>query len=61
MRSVMGITKKPVLAPNSKWADRIFTEIIGKVTPTIFEISHKMGTAVLNISNCFIHSGYADR
>ena len=59
--SVRSITDQPVLSPDSTRTDRIFTKIIRKTASPIFQIGSKIGTAVLDVSDCLIHTASADR
>ena len=53
--SVWCIAEQPVFAAYCKRADRIFAEIIRKTAAAIFQIGGKIGSAVLNVGDSFIH------
>ena len=55
------VAEQPVFPPYSKWANSVFTKVIGKAASAIFKVSCKIGAAVFDIGNCFIHSGSAYR
>ena len=56
LRSIWCVAEQSVFPPYSKWANSVFTKVIRKASFAIFKVSCKIGAAVLNIGNCFIHS-----
>ena len=52
-----GITEQPVAASNGKWADCIFTEVVGKTAFSILKIGHKLFFVILGIVHRLLKMG----